>query len=563
MTHLDGGDGKTTIPDPPDPIGTATVWLRHHMPTGGIRPYIPWLAFGGFMLLAWMFWLLMRGQNASAWQVARWSKDTQRNDGVASARAIRKVASRRAMRRRATVLKPSLRQMSAWQRFRTSTLEYATPLARVGSQRIWSPIEDVTLRVGGPRTGKTGELAGRILDAPGAVIVTSTRIDVIKLTAACRTKKGPVFVFNPAGFAGHPTSIFFDPVFGCTDVNVASYRAEDLLSGDTGPATGADREYWSAQSKRVLTGLLHAAALGDLSIRDVQSWLADPDAAAPLITRLLRLSDQPAVAVDAAHFLTTNEKTRSSITSGIMPALCWLYDPNAVAAATGGGFDVDQLLRDRATVYLLGAEDAKTASLAAALTGHIAREARRIAGNLPGGRLDPPLTLVLDEAALICPVPLDNWTADMGGRNVTIHIAVQSRAQLRQRWGDTGSAAILNNAATVLIFGGAGDPDDLKAWSLLAGERLEKVESRDAAGKISSITTRRVPVLSPAEIANLPGGHVLIKRRGMPSAVGTVQMAWQRRDVRAAEREARRAERRLARAVVNDPEQIAEVGGRS
>jgi hypothetical protein len=40
--------------------------------------------------------------------------------------------------------------------------------------RVWSPVEDVTLRIGGPRTGKTGELCGRILDAPGAVIVTST-----------------------------------------------------------------------------------------------------------------------------------------------------------------------------------------------------------------------------------------------------------------------------------------------------------------------------------------------------------------------------------------------------
>ena len=65
-----------------------------------------------------------------------------------------------------------------------------------------------------------------------------------------------------------------------------------------------------------------------------------------------------------------------------------------------------------------------TAPLVTALTGHIAREARRIAATRPGGRLDPPLTLALDEAALICPIPLDNWTADMGGRNVTIQESV-------------------------------------------------------------------------------------------------------------------------------------------
>ena len=42
----------------------------------------------------------------------------------------------------------------------------------------------------------------------------------------------------------------------------------------------------------------------------------------------------------------------------------------------------------------------------------------------------------LDEAALICPVPLESWTADMGGRGVSILVVVQSRAQLLARYGD-------------------------------------------------------------------------------------------------------------------------------
>ena len=126
-------------------------------------------------------------------------------------------------------------------------------------------------------------------------------------------------------------------------------------------------------------------------------------------------------------------------------------------------------------MYLLGAQDAQVAPLVTALTGHIARDARQIAGRQPSGRLDPPLTLALDEAALICPIPLDEWTADMGGRNVTIHIAAQSRPQLRMRWGPDGAAAILNNAATLMIFGGTRDPDDLLAYSTLTGQRHERV----------------------------------------------------------------------------------------
>lgn len=232
-----------------------------------------------------------------------------------------------------------------------------------------------------------------------------------------------------------------------------------------------------------------------------------------------------AYAADIAQFLSTNDKTRTSITSTIMPALSWLMVEPAVAAAQPGTepFDVGRLLASSGTVFLLGGDDGQTAPLVAALTGHIAREARRLAGLRPGGRLDPPLTLALDEAALICPVPLDQWTADMGGRGVTIHIAVQSRAQLEQRWGKAGAAAILNNSATVLVFGGTRDPDDLAAWSTLSGERVE-----EDLGK--------VPVLSPAQIAQLPERRVLIIRRATPAAVGTVRMAWTRRDVRSAQR---------------------------
>jgi len=405
---------------------------------------------------------------------------------------------------------------------------------------VWSPIEDVTLRIGGPRTGKSGELAGRILDAPGAVIATSTRTDLIDLTSPCRSLVGPVHVFNPSGVGGLASTITFDPLSGCQQPTTATARATDLLAGVSAPgAQGGDREFWAGQARRVLASLLHAAALGAATMRDVLAWVADPDAAAPEVQRYLRRSPEPAYELDAAQFLGTNERTRSSICATIMPALGWLTDAVAAAAGedrTGGGFDVAGLLEGRGTVY----------TLVTALTGHIARQARRIAGLQSGGRLDPPLTLALDEAALICPIPLDNWTADMGGRGVTIHVAAQSRAQLRQRWGDTGAAAILNNAATILLFGGTRDPDDLHAYSTLTGERDEDVPTFDRDNRFTSTTVRRVPVLSAAQIAQLPGRHVVVIRRGMPPAVGTVRMAWRRRDVRGAARAIRRADRAAA-----------------
>ncbi|MPY97744.1 MAG: TraM recognition domain-containing protein [Actinophytocola sp.] len=520
----------------------AGVWLGSS-PVPSTTPgeqYWPWLVAAGGVVVVAATGFGAHRHIGSAGTVTRWSNRSRRNRGVASVFQIWRTSSPHAVRKKATQLRPSVRELGFWQRLRVSTKEYATPLAWVGLQRIWSPIEDVTLRIGGPRTGKTGELGGRVIDAPGAVIATSTRTDLIELTGPVRARKGPLHVFNPSGVGDLGSTITFDPLAGCEDPKTATTRAADLLSGVSAPGRdGGDREFWEGQARRALAALMHAAALGGRTMRDVLEWVADPERAEKDVSRFIRRSPETALESDASQFLRMTDKTRSSVCSTIMPALGWLSDATAAAAAQDGEFDVAQLLAERGTVYMLGAEDAQTAPLVTALTGHIAREARRIAGRQPSGRLDPPLTMALDEAALICPIPLDNWTADMGGRNVTIHIAAQSRAQLRQRWGDTGAAAILNNAATLMIFGGSRDQDDLQAYSTLTGERDENVPTFGDDWSVTQHSVRRVPVLTPAQIAQLKAGRAVIIRRGMPPVVGRVPMAWKRREVKAA----RRAER--------------------
>ncbi len=123
-----------------------------------------------------------------------------------------------------------------------------------------------------------------------------------------------------------------------------------------------------------------------------------------------------------------------------------------------------------------------------------------------------------------------------------MHVATQSEPQLRARWGADGAAAIKNNAATVLLFGGTRDAEDLDGFATLLGDRPERVATVDQHGRVVSATTHRVPVLAPAQLAQLGKGEVVIIHRGMPPALGTVSMVWARRDVRAERR--RRALRR-------------------
>ncbi|GAA4757770.1 type IV secretory system conjugative DNA transfer family protein [Actinomycetospora chibensis] len=493
-------------------------------------PWPVWVIAGAvLLLLGWHRWSRSRAT------VLRWSARSRRRAGVASSLDVARHAGTVATRRRACTVRPSLASLSRRERLGVPTSAVGVELCRVGVQRVWSSIEDVTLVFGGPRTGKTGWLAGRVLDAPGAAVVTSTRTDLLELCAPIRQKtRGPVFVFNPVGLGGLRSTISFDPLIGCTDPVTAMERATDMVSA-TSRAGSGDAERWDAQARRVLAALLHAAALGGGSMRDVLGWVADNARAAREVPALLRRSQVESFEKAAEQFVETNDRTRTSITNSIMPALGWLNHPDAAAAAapTDQLFDVEELLSSRATVFLLGAEEADTGSLVCALTGHIAREARRLAVAKPSGRLDPPLLLALDEAALISPVPLENWTADMGGRGVTIIAPFQSRAQLLARYGEHKTATILNNTGSVLLFGGTRDQADLQFWSTLAGERDERITTTDMRGRVASKTVRKVPVLAPAQLANLPAGKVVVYRRGIAPVIGRARMAWTRCDVRA------------------------------
>jgi type IV secretion system protein VirD4 len=494
---------------------------------------LPALLMGATLagVLVWHRW------SRSAATVTRWGARSRRKSGVASTLDVVRFAGGWAMLRKAGQVRPSLDGLSRRALIRSVRVsEVAVRLCRAGLVSVWSSVEDVVVTVGGPRVGKSGWLAGQIIDAPGAVLVTSTRLDLHDLTAPYRERSGPVLVFNAVGLGEKPSTITFDPLTGCGDPVTAAERAADMLSAISSGG-GGDREYWELQGRRVLEALLHAAALGHCSMREVLGWVANPEASRKEVTGLLRRSPEPAFGVSFEQFVTTNDRTRTSITSTIMPTMGWLTSAPAREAAGLGPegarpFDVAQLLDSKATVFLLGGEESQAAPLVCALTGYIAREARRIATTKPGGRLDPPLRLALDEAALICPVPLESWTADMGGRGVTILCVVQSRAQLLARYGEHGAATILNNAGAVMVFGGTRDKQDLEFWSTLTGDRDEAAETTDLHGRTRSRTSRKTAVLSPAQIANLPAGKVLVIRRGISPVVGRAQMVWKRPDLR-------------------------------
>lgn len=534
--------------------GAVVFWQRGARPIALFCGAVSVLAFVSFLRTSHPLAVVALGAPVAGWlwlrrgrtiaTVTRWGASARRKAGVASTLDIARTGSAVAMRRKAATVRPSL-HTTGWreraaQLLRLPTGEVAVQLCRVVGQRVWASVEDVVIVFGGPRKGKTQWLAGRVLDAPGAVVVTSTRLDLLQQIGPLRAQVGPVVVFNPVGLGGLPSTITFDPLTGCTDPAAAHERAADMIAAaNPGASAGGDRAFWDDQGRRNLAALMHAAALGGLTMVEVQNWLADLDRAKPRILGLLRdKSPEPAFEAAVEQFIATNERTRTSITATIAPALGWLTHGPARAAARpiaagGNAFDVEKLLAAKTTVYIAGGEEAQTAPLVCALTGYLAREARRLAAFRPGGRLDPPLSLRLDEAALICPVPLHQWTADMGGRGVSIVACFQSRAQLVDRYGEAKAAVILNNSGALVLFGGTTDRDDLNYWSTLAGERDEPITTTDMHGRVASRTTRRVPVLAPSQLSSLPKERVVVFRGDMAPVIGWAEQAWRRRDVHA------------------------------
>ncbi len=133
-------------------------------------------------------WTLLRRQSRKS------ATDPHRLVGTATKHDVARAASTKALLGRATNLRPSL----------------ADPLPadvgyRLGTSHghdVWASVEDSILLIGPPRSGKGLHIViPSILDAPGAVVVTSTRPDNLTASLRARQRIGPTAVFDPQHLA--------------------------------------------------------------------------------------------------------------------------------------------------------------------------------------------------------------------------------------------------------------------------------------------------------------------------------------------------------------------------
>jgi type IV secretion system protein VirD4 len=344
--------------------------------------------------------------------------------------------------------------------------------------RLACSCEDSVYGIAAPRQGKSSEIIIPWLhDWPGPALVTSIRPDVLMNTAIPRQSRGPVAVMAPTGMISWPDKLTWSPASGCADFNRAHARADVLVSvgkaGDGSDSTNAG--YFGQNATNLLAGWLHAAALSGGSARDVCTWAFDERDDAPI--RLLAghplAAEGVASMLDALYRLPA-DTTRASLWTTAQTAVAPLLSPTAretFMPPPGGETDLRDFLLAGGTCYLLADERraAMLAPMVSAFADDLIETAKSIADQLPGGRLDPPLGLFLDEVANIVPLPqLPALMSFAGGTGIFVVAILQSMAQARSRWGRDGADMLWSSATVKLILGGLAG-DDLREISDLGG----------------------------------------------------------------------------------------------
>ena len=145
----------------------------------------------------------------------------------------------------------------------------------VGEVDLFGSWEDMHVDIWGPRTGKTTTRAvPAILDAPGCVIATSNKRDIVDTTRGPRSEKGPVWVFDPQGICDEEPNWWWNPLSYVTDEVKARQMADHIVNSQRKQGAQTDA-YFDTMATDLLAGLLLAAALGKKPINQVYMWLAD------------------------------------------------------------------------------------------------------------------------------------------------------------------------------------------------------------------------------------------------------------------------------------------------
>ena len=361
-------------------------------------------------------------------------------------------------------------------------------------QTIASALRHSLLLFGPTLSGKTTSFViPTVLRWRGPVIATSSKVDMLLATMDRRQRRGRTYLLDPFRASGLP-AIHWSPLVGCAYWADALDMAYWLTQAASVSHSVQSAEFWETLAKNLLGPLLYAAAnKSDGTMLTVVAWANEYDRADEVLAVFSAMEKRnpedpgPRLARSAFVASVKADPRRKDSIYGTAQVLLDVYKYPAVAeTASGCDIDRDAFLRgfDSAgrpvdnTVFVFAPEHRQDQlrPLFEAFICWLVRAAEdRYAAT--GTALDPPLLVMLDEAANIAPLrKLGTYASSLASQGVQLVAVFQNFGQIRDRYGGQ-AATIVTNFLVKVLMGATTDRELLELLTALIGKEEIAQES--------------------------------------------------------------------------------------
>jgi type IV secretion system protein VirD4 len=368
-------------------------------------------------------------------------------------------------------------------------------------------------------SGKTTSVViPALLNHAGPAVALSVKSDLVLATHRVRRTVGDIHVYDPLGLTGFECAAW-TPLRACKSWEEAQRMAEALTSavGDTGLA---ESRFWDAMAAKMLEPLLHAAALEDLTMRDVVRWVDRREK--NIVTNILESHD----AKDALQSFQASQKrddrTLSSVYASTEVMLRAYATPSMSDHKPSESIDPAQLIAGKGTLYVVAPteDQARLRPVFAALVKDIYRSAV-LTSERKGKPLDPSLLLVLDEAANIAPIhDLAQIAATCRAYAIQLVTIFQDHAQVTARYKHQ-AGTVINNHTAKLLLAGTSDQELLQMMTRLLGDETTEQQTIQAgpSGLTHSTQLRQRPLAAMHQLRQLTRDRALLLYANLPPVV--------------------------------------------
>ena len=319
-----------------------------------------------------------------------------------------------------------------------------------------------------------------------------------------------MWVYDPTASTGL-ASASWSPLQASVTWEGARRTAESLTDvARSSPGALADGDFWYATAAKLLAPLLFGAATSGRTMRDVVRWVDTQEI--DEVFDVLTASGESAALQAARAAWGRDERQRSAVYTTTETVIEVFADPAVAASESGAtsgdiseGASTPVGCSTGTTPCILCApahDQRRLRPLFATVVTQVVEAAYERSGRR-GAPLDPPLLVVLDEAANVAPLAeLDVLASTAAGHGVQLVTVWQDLAQLHARYG-TKAGSVVNNHRVKVFLSGIADPGTLEHASSLIGEteRRTWATTHDGYGAMSQ---HRLPGLSATGAGRRP-----------------------------------------------------------